>query len=94
MKPKNEKQDVISVMKKVNLKYNEDGSLRPLPERKFIKDMTDKEISDEKLYSSRYQEKTLIDILKVNKAILLWIQIFGFSILVCAVLYVVFLLVN
>ena len=76
-------------MKNLKIKFGKDGSLRPLPPkdgslrplpiRKFIDEMTNKEISDEKLYSSRYQEKTLNDILKVNKSILLWIQIFGFS---------------
>jgi len=78
-------------MSKINLKYNPDGTLRPFKQRPFTKDMSDNEINKELLFSLRVQEKASIDNVKTLKAILLWIQIFGFfflaNIMICIVFY-------
>ena len=40
-------------MAKINLKYNTDGTLRPFYNRPFVNDMSDNEIKEELLFSSR-----------------------------------------
>ena len=80
-------------MKDKILKYNKDGSIRPFPKRPFESEMSDREIQNELILSSRNQEKTLNDNLKVQKSILLWIQLFGIVTIIGVVLYIVSLII-
>lgn len=70
-------------------KYDTKGKLRPFPDREFETEMTDRQISEELILSNRNQELNSIKLLKTMKAILLWVQIFGFATVISIIVFVV-----